>query len=75
MDEDDVWPERLQPGRRLPQDEAPEVGNELQIERADELAGQAGACRSAAYLLQPELEGDIAALDHVEQALGVAQKP
>jgi len=73
MNEDHVRADRLGTGRGLLQDEAPEMRDELQIEGADERAGRAGARRDPAHLLQAQLERDGAALDHVEQPLGVAE--
>jgi hypothetical protein len=49
------------------------MGDELQVERADERARRAGTGRGAAHFVEPQLEGDVAALDHVEQPLGVGE--
>ena len=73
MHEDHVRAERLQAVRRLLEHEASEVRDELQVEGPHERTGRARAGRRPSHLVQAELEGDVAALDHVEQPLGVTE--
>ena len=74
MDENHVRPHGLGPGRRLLQDEAAEVGDELQIQPPHERAGRAGTRGRQPHLLQPQPECDVAALHHVDQPLGIGKR-
>ena len=74
VDQDHVGPDRLGAGGRLLEHEAAEVGDELEIEGADGGARGARARGGAAHLVEPQLERDVARLDHVEQPLGIGER-